>query len=235
MTRKDLQERYNIIGHNKDVSLYRKRGEYTYGIGYCGNISLKNGKAIFNGAQYTQIESLDEALRKWEKSLPYPVDTYNPLMRESARIEQRVTWYLTEKMGFKHPRENWKDEYIKNIGPNCRLKFALERSRDDFDDIKIQIVSEYGGAFFRYEFDNAESGIAAISTIIKESVLQMAADMVDCLSVCPDVEVPNIESYVKTNENIFGFKEVSFKDMMISLLEKELEKLKNEKQPETND
>lgn len=81
MTRRDLQEKYNIFGNNNDISLYRKKGEYTHGIGYCGNVKINNGTVSFNKHRYFDIESLDKALREWEASLPWPVDTYNPLMR----------------------------------------------------------------------------------------------------------------------------------------------------------
>ena len=227
MNRKDLQEKYNILGDNNDISLYRKKGEYTYGIGYCGNISLKNGKAIFNNKSYNDVESLDKALREWEASLPWPVDTYNPLMRGSACLQDRIMWYLTEKLGFVELRDNWGTKFVRNIGPNCRISFEVERPRA-LDEDTITIISQYGNATFRSVIKDTDDGVAMISSIVRESILQMSSDMVNILSTVPETEVPDIQAYVKSNRNIFGFEQVDFKGMMISLLENELKKLKGE-------
>lgn len=226
MNRKNLQEKYNILGNNDNISLYRKQGEYTRGIGYCGNISLKNGKAIFNDKSYNDIESLDKALREWEASLPWPVDTYNPLFRKGAALTDRVVWYLTDKLGFERSTSNWDLKYVKNIGPNCQIFFGFGPRQ--MDEATVTLVSQYGGVTFRNEFDDIDNAVDFISTIVRESVLQMSSDMVNLLSLLPDTKVPDIEAYTKSNANIFGFEKVDFKNMMISLLENELKKLKEE-------
>ena len=228
MTRKDLQEKYNIIGNNKDISLYRKKGEYDYGCGYCGNIQLRNGYALFNEKSYKDIDSLDVALREWEKSLPWPVDTYNPMMVKRANLESRIIWYLTNKMGFKHTVANWHYKYVKNIGPDCQISFEIGRSKD-LDGDTVIIISQSGGVNFRYEAHKAEDAVGMISAIVRESIFQMSSDMVNTLSIFPDAEIPSdIETFVDSQANIFGFKKVDFKTTMIALLEKELKKLKGE-------
>lgn len=228
MTRKDLQEKYNIIGNNNDISLYRKQGEYDYGCGYCGNIQLKNGKAIFNEKSYKDIDSLDTALREWEKSLPWPVDTYNPMLVKRANLESRIIWYLTDKLGFKHTVINWGLKYVKNIGPDYQIFFEVGRPRD-MDDDTVTIYSQYGGMNFRYEAHEAEDAVEMISAIVRESIFQMSSDMVNTLSILPDTDVPSdIEAFVEDQSTILGFKKVDFKTTMIALLEKELKKLKGE-------
>lgn len=226
MTRKDLQEKYNIIGNNDNISLYRKRGEYDRGIGYCGNIFLKRGKVIFNGVQYSTIEALDNALREWEKSLPWPVDTYNPMMRRGAVLEDRVIWYLTEKMGFKTISSNWQVRYSKEIGINSSISFIVDRA--GMEDEKITIVCPFGPYTLRQEIADVDEAVAMISSIVRQQVLQMASGIVEALSVCPDVEVPEMEAYVKSNRSLFGIERIDYKSMMVSLLEKELKKLKGE-------
>lgn len=226
MNRKDLQEKYNIIGKNDDICLYRKHGEYERGIGYCGNIKLRNGYALFNKQYYKTIEELDMALRAWEAILPWPVDTYNPMMRKGAVVEDRVVWYLTEKMGFKAVHADWSIRYSKEIGINSSISFSVERNGIDSD--KITIICPYGPYIFREEFTDAESAVAMISSLVRQQVLQMSSGMVEALSVCPDVEIPEIEAYAKSNKNIFGVEKIDYKSMMISLLENELKKLKGE-------
>lgn len=226
MNRKDLQEKYNIIGKNDDICLYRKHGEYERGIGYCGNIKLRNGYALFNKQYYKTVEELDMALRAWEAILPWPVDTYNPMMRKGAVVEDRVVWYLTEKMGFKTVHADWSIRYSLEIGINSSISFSVDRNGWDSD--KITLICPYGPYTFREEFEDAESAVAMISSLVRQQVLMMSSGMVNALSVCPDVEVPEMEAYVKSNQNIFGIEKIDYKSMMISLLENELKKLKGE-------
>jgi hypothetical protein len=226
MTRKDIKTKYNFIGENKDMMLFRKQGEFTYGIGYCGNISLKNGKAVFNGKSYNDLETLDNALVEWEKSLPYPVDTYCPMTRETYRIESRIIWHLTEKMGFEHSKSGWDaGVYVHSIGPNSQLRFNV---RQDLEDGKVHITSEFGGMTFMQSVDNAEDGIAVVDSIINSNVLMGAKDMVDIITACGEKITTELEAYVPTKENFFGMKKVSFKDLMIARLESILNQLKGE-------
>lgn len=224
MTRKDIETKYRFLGKNDDIMLFRKSGEYTYGIGYCGNIALKNGKAVFNGKTYNDLETLDNALVEWEKSLPYPVDTYCPMTRESYRTESRIVWHLTEKMGFEQSKSGWEvGVYVRSIGPNSQLRFNV---RQDLENGKVNITSQFGGMTFTQSVDNAEDGIAVIDSIVNGSVLMGAKDMVDIISACGKKVTTEIEAFIPTKENIFGVKQVSFKDLMITRLENVLNQLK---------
>lgn len=224
MTRNDIKTKYNFIGENKDMMLFRKSGEFTYGIGYCGNITLKNGKVIFNGKTYNDLETLDNALVEWEKSLPYPVDTYCPMTRESYRTESRIIWHLTEKMGFERSKSGWESgPYVRSIGPNSQLRFNV---RQDLENEKVDITSQFGGMTFTQSVDNAEDGIAVVDSIISSNVLMGAKDMVDIISACGEKVTTEVEAYVPTNENFFGIKKVNFKDLMIARLESILAQLK---------
>ena len=225
MTRKDLQERYNIIGENKDIMLFRKGEDKGSGIGYAGNISLVRGDAVFNGEKYKTIFALDLALRAWEKSLEFPVDTYCPMTNEAYRLDQRLTWYLTEKMGFKHKDTNWKWYYAKNLGPNGELAFDLETR---IEEGAVNISCKLGGCYFTQKVTDVHEGLAVISSIINVSVLTTATDIVELLAVCPKEKTAEIDAYVESNANIFGLKKVSFKDLMIQRLEEQLKVLKGE-------
>lgn len=224
MTRKDIETKYRFYGENKDITLYRKSGEFTYGTGYCGSISLKNGKAIFNGKAYSTLEDLDNALVEWEKGLPYPVDTYNPMFNERWRVQSRVIWFLTDKMGFQSTARDWSISYVKRLGSNAEISFRVEINRND----KVEIFSQYGEFYFRKEIDDADSGIDMITTIVNTTACEMGENLVELLSVCDDRVTSDIEAYMNTNENLFGIKPVSFKELIIDRLERVLAQLKAE-------
>lgn len=226
MTRQDLKEKFNILGDNKDISLYRKSGEFTYGVGYCGNIALKNGKAIFNGKSYSTVEELNNALLEWEKSLPYPVDTYNPLMRKGCRISSQIIYHMKEKFGFEPYRDGWAaNTYTRSIGPVFSLSFSV---KDNFDNDTVSIVSSFGGLSFSQDVEDTESGIAVISSIINGETLMMAKDIVELVASCDEKVTTEIEAYVPDNGSFFGVRKVPFKDLMIQKLEKVLAQLKGE-------
>lgn len=225
MTRKDLQTKYNIIGENKEINLYRKQGEFSYGVGWCGTIALKNGKAVFNGNAYTTVADLDNALVEWEKSLPYPVDTYSPMTRPSYKVDSQLTWYLTEKLGFVCKHTEWNVRYAKEIGPAFELSFKVEQ---DTKNESVRISSTFGGITFTQEVTDTETGVAIISAIVNGECLSMAKDMVDLISACDEKVSGDIEAYVPTKQNIFGVAKTSFKEVMIDRLEKVLAQLKGE-------
>ena len=229
MTRKDLQEKYNIIGENSDITLYRKKGEYDYGMGYCGNIALRNGKAVFQDHSYSTVGALDIVLRDWEKSLPYPVDTYNPMMNDLYRIEARLCWYLENKMGFKMDTSEWGDrgsKYTREIGPDYKISFRILRDGLDEDGVAIQSV--WGDYHLTHKVKDEEDGISIFNTIVNSTVLSMAKDMIDALDICDGKVTTDIRAFVKDSSRFFGFREVNFKDIMIERLETVLKQLKEE-------
>ena len=214
---------FNIIGENKDLALFYKNKSNCRGIGYCGNISLVNGKAVFKGKKYGDIEGLMGALVRWENSLKWPVDTYCPLTRPSYRMEQRVTWFLTEKLGFKRVFKEWEYAYEKTIGPEFEISFNISNKSD-----VVEITSKYGIYTFNYTVKDENEAVKMLSSLVRQYALSMAADVINLVSACPDTDIAEINAYVETNSNIFGFKPVDYKTTMINLLEKELKKLKGE-------
>ena len=73
---------------------------------------------------------------------------------------------------------------------------------------------------------DADEGVAIITTIVRTSVLAMATDMVDLLGRLPDKTTTEINTFIQSNKNIFGFEKADFKSIMIDILEKQLKALK---------
>lgn len=224
MNRNDLKEKYNIVGENNDIALFRKDHEKS-SMGYCGNISVVRGKAVFCGKKYETIDGLDTALRQWEAGLEWPVDTYCPLFNERYRLENRIHWYIINKLGFKEDFSDWnvRNRYVREIGPSCKLNVSVFNVKD-----KVNISSEFGGITLTQEVEDIDTAVSVISHIVRETVLLMAKDMVSVLSVLPEEKITEIQMFVKSNNNFFGVEKADFKSVMIELLEKELKELKGE-------
>lgn len=226
MTRKDIEEKYSIVGKNEDIMLFRKSTESTNSLGYCGNIALKNGKAVFGGKAYSDIASLDKALVAWEKSLMYPVDTYCPMLRDGYRVESRIVWHLTERLGFGFSKSDFQPgAYERKIGPNASIKVVVQH---EFDEGTVSIVCEYGDMTFSQSVTDADHGIAVIDSIVSGGVLMMAKDIVDLISSCGDEVTTDIDAYVSDKNAFFGLKPTDFKSLMVSRLEMVLVSLKGE-------
>lgn len=224
MNRNDLKEKFNIIGENKDIMLFSK-GPEKRGIGYTGSISLENGKAKFNGKSYGDVESLSAALAEWADGLEWPVDSYCPITNETYRLLGRITYYLTDKLGFVEDRSCWGDGYVygRNIGPGYAIVFKIYNIKDE-----ITITSKYASLTFSQKVNNIDEAVSMITNIVRSEILMMAKDMVSALSLLPEKEMTDVELFVDSKANIFGFEKVDFKSSMISLLEKELNALKGE-------
>ena len=219
MTRKDLKKHFDIFGENKNISLYQNQR-------YCGSIELRNGKAYLNGQGHATVFGLQVALDVWAKSLPYPVETYNPMLKDSYRTEMQVVSYLTDKMGFKEEYKGWNGPvYTRQVGPNCKVGFEVKPS-DKGEGVVIS--SDYGGMHFFHTSKTADEAVAVLSSLINAEVLMMSKDMVDIIGKCKPEIIGDIETYVDTKNNFLGIERVDFKTLMVERLESALKALKGE-------
>lgn len=219
MTRKDLKEHFDIIGENKNISLYQNQR-------YCGSIELRNGKAYLNGQGHATVFGLQVALDAWAKSLPYPVESYNPFFYEEYRTEMRITSYLEDKMGFRQEYGGYRGPlYIREIGPNCRIEFGVRMNEKNTG---VDITSDFGSVHYYHTAKTAEDGIAVLSSIVNSEVLMMSKDMVDILGKCKPEIGEEVETYINSDRTFLGIERVDFKSLMIERLESALKSLKGE-------
>ena len=91
---------------------------------------------------------------------------------------------------------------------------------------ETSIYSQLGPYTFMTPVKDVDEGVSIITTIVRNSVLGMATDMIDLLGRLPDKTTTEINTYIRNNRNIFGFEKVDFKSIMIDSLEKQLKALK---------
>lgn len=97
-----LGERYTVIEHDGGYCLYdkqrlAKRSNYKY-IGKFYVSSDKN-RFAFNDKYYEDVESMVKAMDEYSSTLPFDIDIYNPLFKNSYRIECALHDYLSS-LGF---------------------------------------------------------------------------------------------------------------------------------------
>lgn len=224
MTRKDIEEKFVIIGNNSELSLFTKKENSNRAANYVATVSLTRGKIHFNGKTFSDLDEFEVEAKKWAESLPWPVDTYSPFYNERCRLENRLSWYLTEKLGFSANWESRSLSYTRKIGEDCTLSFSFDNR--DVKENETSIYSQLGPYTFITSVKDADEGVSIITTIVRNSVLGMATDMIDLLGRLPDKTTTEINTYIRNNRNIFGFEKVDFKSIMIDSLEKQLKALK---------
>lgn len=224
MTRKDIEKKFVIIGNNSEISLYTKKENSDDVTKYVATVSLVRGKIHFNGKTFSDLDELEAETKKWAESLPWPVDTYCPLYNERYRLESRISWYLTEKLGFSSNYGAWNFSYTHKIGEDCQLSFSFDNR--GMKENETSIYSQMGPYRFMTPVRDADEGVAIITTIVRTSVLAMATDMIDLLGHLPDKTTTEINTFIQSNRNIFGFEKADFKSVMIDILEKQLKALK---------
>lgn len=97
-----LGERYEVIEHDGGYCLYdkqrpAKRSNYKY----IGKFYISSDKHwyAFNDKYYKDVESMVKAMDEYNTTLPFDIDIYNPLFKNSYRIECALHDYLNS-LGF---------------------------------------------------------------------------------------------------------------------------------------
>ena len=78
------------------------------------------------------------------------------MTNETYRLLDRITWYLTDKLGFVEDRSNWGDGYVygRNIGPGYAIVFRIYNIHDE-----ITIASKYAGLTFSQTVKDTDDAV----------------------------------------------------------------------------
>lgn len=231
ITRKDLESKFYIIGNNNSIALYDaaacKSGN---GRGYSGNCSIKNGKIHFNGNVHDNVDSFVEDLKAFANSpcIIWPMWTYDPYLNEDFRKSSRIGWHLIEKLGFKYSdtysdylaNDRLEDKYVLDTGLNTIIVYISVIGG------KISVRSNLNGMFVEGTYDSITSSVEAVETIVKSILLNNVGSMCEVLSKLQTN--CNIDLTLIDTKNLFDITKIDFKQYMVTVLENELKKLKDE-------
>lgn len=225
-----LGERYITIEHDGGYCLYdkerpAKRSNYKY-IGKFYISSSKKSYA-FGDKYYNNVESLVKAMDEYNSTLPFDIDIYNPLFKNSYRIEIALYDYL-ESLGFERV---WKKEshFVKNdcFGQCiCDLivqveegttKGVIRRNIITSDEDRIQFTDS--------PFTDLDSAIASVNTILATYVASVDAAAMDILNKITHSRSALLLDTTFDVRTLSKFTEDG-RLKMIEVLEKELEQLK---------
>ena len=229
-----LGERYELIEHDGGYCLYDKqRPAKRSNAKYIGRfyISSDKKKYAFNDEYYKDVESLVAAMDAYNATLPFDVDIYCPILRNSYRIEIALYDYL-ESLGFTTERGvggRYGTRYIKN---DCFGQCICDLTvwvKDETTEgvITRNILTPDKSKEFSTDspFADLDSAIASVNTILATYVASINAAAMNILN-----KITHSRSALLL-DNTFDVRTMQLftedgRKKMIEVLEKELEQLK---------
>ena len=240
MTRKEKQlittfgDRYVTIENNGGYCLYDKeqkarRSNFKFlGKFY---IATSKDKYVYNEETYSDIQSLIAAMEKYNATLPFDAELYDPTYRKHYLIECCLHDYL-KSLGIimdtgirNYGTYNLSDCYGQNL---CTLIYKVDE--DTTKGVLTRIIPSENQNLMRYveaPFNDLDSAIAAVNTMLATHCATINAQMINVLNT-----LTNSRSSLLLNKTFDVGKLTEYtedaKAKMIEEMEKQLALLKGE-------
>ena len=229
-----LGERYEVIEHDGGYCLYdKRRPAQRSNYKYIGKFYISSDKHryAFNDKYYKDVETMVKAMDEYNTTLPFDIDIYNPLFKNSYRIECALHDYLYSLgfameygRGYKRERRFvLNDCYGQCI---CDLTVYVEENTTT-GMIRRNILTPNKDKEINTNspFVNLDSAIASVNTILASyiaSVNSVAMNVLNKLTHSRSALLLDTYFYTRT---LSKFTEDG-RQKMIEVLEKELAELK---------
>lgn len=177
------REQYWIIPCDGGYCLYdRKREHRRANAQYIGRfyISTDEKKYVFNNDYYAEIADLIEAMDKYNATLPFSPEVYDPTYRKSAQIEMAIHDYLTN-IGFEEASDE--PTYAKyKISDDYGHKLITILVKVDFDTSGGKVQRPINDdSWQECPFSDLDSAIAACNSILAGYFSVVQAQMANAL------------------------------------------------------
>lgn len=239
MKAQDLKDAYYAVRIDGRYDLYDKdpKSGSSSCHKYLGSVvyDSKNQSVMFNGQRYTTIQALDNALKEWEKSLPFSVENYNPMFNEKYRTERCIGDYL-QSIGFVY---NGCDGFTKSslyilnhYNPYFSKQVAVEMLVKVDDSGKTSSISLHyrqSSSFVTSDFDSLEEAIATINSLIEPLLLCGASEFINKHNkISKQRKKANLGEIITVNFRTLQTYSEDLKAKTIEALEEALKRLKEE-------
>lgn len=225
-----LGERYTVIEHDGGYCLYDKeRSAKRSNYKYIGKFYISSNKKqyAFGDKYYNDVESLVKAMDEYNSTLPFDIDIYNPLFKNSYRIEIALYDYL-ESLGFERVWEK-ESHFVKNdCFGQCICDLTVQVEEDTTKGVirrNIITSDEYRIQFTDSPFTDLDSAVASVNTILVTYVASVDAAAMDILNKITHSRSALLLDTTFDVRTLSKFTEDG-RMKMIEVLEKELAELK---------
>lgn len=228
---KAFDDDYILLEHDGGYCLYDKRvsGKRSQHK-YLGKFYISNGtncRYAFRDDYYDSVDELVAAIEKYNETLPFDPDTYNPIFRKHVKVEYALDEYLA-KLGFKHVwRHNGNDTLYRLSDPYgqtiCDILYNVKEDTTE-GSIRRPIIG-YDSRWQEVPFTDMDTAIAAVNSIIAVYCGIVNAQLLNALN-----QLTHSRAALMLDKE-FSFEKMDVivedsKQKTIAFLEEELRKLK---------
>lgn len=192
-------------------------------------ISSNGDKYVFRSERYDSIDTLIEAMDKYNATLPFAADIYDPSYRKNYRIELACYDYLTA-LGFKKEnairadRYSFSDVYGHHL---CDIELRTEMDSSNGKVLRRISTTEKQEMWQEAPFIDLETAIGAINSIVAGYLAVVQSQLMNALKSLTTARA----ALMITNTFDVGTLSVYTEDarkQTIEYLETELKRLKGE-------
>lgn len=222
-----FDERYLIIPWDGGYCLYDKNRECKRANAmYIGKfyISTNGDKYVFQDDRYDSIDTLIEAMDKYNATLPFAADVYDPTHRKNYMIEIAAYDYLTA-IGFKHIRNLHCDMYaLSDVYGNhlCDIQIRTKFDSSKGKVLRRILTTDKEEMWQEAPFVDLETAIGAINSIVAGYLSVVQAQLMNALKslttsraalmVTKTLDIGTLSVYTEdANKQTIGFLEAELK------------------------
>ena len=234
---KELNETYYVTkpfspsGNGDDYDFLVYDAPDGGGLDFIFGVLVKKGnkkKVIFNGVDYSDVETLLKDVETYNSSLMFPSKLYDPNYRKDFINRERISWYLENVLGMKFADYIWgsRGQIYKKTGiygeEITNISFEVD------EDGKGKIYRKVSGSsWVEMPFDTVSDAIQAINGILSPEICANVNDYLDMLGKMTSygLSLKNAEA-IKVNFSTLEVIHSDFRKQAIEKLEQVLEQLK---------
>lgn len=224
-----LETRYSTIKWKNGYNLYddNRKAKYQNGGAFVAHIEIDNGKYLYQGQKYNNVEDLTNAIESYIATLPFNPELYDPIYKKSYFMMLCCKDYLYQ-LGFTKVKDYSVDietyEYKNPLLNNTLFKLQIAFDGNGQTTGKVyQNINDF--KWIEISFKDLESAIGAINSMITQNVFITASESVRVLSTINNMRISESINMVEVDSSL-NIATTDMKEQLISLLEKELAILK---------
>ena len=200
--------------------------------------NTRRKSVIFNDKEYDNIDTLLESVEEYNKTLMFPSRCYDPMYTVWAVESMKISWYLTEKLGMKMGKHDGgigtsyylNDNFGKTLFDiSFNMDYESQFKKDkDVNSSAGTMVKHFGNAYLTMTFSDAEDAISQLNSVITAELISNINSSFNVLENFSGNFSSMDNAKITSVEMILQGREKSYKDVVIPILEKLLNTLKNE-------
>lgn len=176
-------ERYILIEHDGGYCLYDKeRPARRVNCQFLGKFYLASGRNgySFNGDYFDSVEPLVAAMDRYNQTLPFAQENYDPTYRKNILIEYCIRDYLNG-LGFKEIQSREGATFLfANAWGEVICRLFLSVKPDTTEGFVSRLISQ--DRWIAAEFNDLDSAIGACNSLISSHCSVMNAELIGLLT-----------------------------------------------------